>query len=167
MGKKILLIALCGVLLFGVTGCNDDNSNKENSNDQNNIQENNFQKEDNVNNTNEDNSENSKIVGKWKVTETNSTTKSIEDLFGESASKTNELIFKQDGTYTLHIGDLFNQSGKYTLDDNAIRLSDNEYLGGTDAQTTDMLYYDVQEILLQVETETNTFLNVTLEQVEE
>ena len=33
MYKKILLVVLCGVLLFGVTGCGSDKKNTENNND--------------------------------------------------------------------------------------------------------------------------------------
>ena len=127
MYKKILLIALCGVLLFGVTGCSDDDSTKENSNNKNNVQENNSQKEDNNKQEKFDNnqttsgesndSSNKYYTGTYYLSLTDGT-------LAKDGSGT--IILNEDGTCAYYYGWSNFGCVSYTVNDHLITLKTTE-----------------------------------------
>lgn len=63
------------------------------------------------------------LIGKWKVTSTNSAEYSPGMLFGSSISMANSLEFKQDGTYSLGVGFAYAEEGNYEIQGDTIKLT--------------------------------------------
>lgn len=68
------------------------------------------------------------IIGVWKAVDTNNSNYSLGYIYG-SGFKNGEIVFNEDGTYSLYMGITFSQKGSYTIDKNEIFLKDNTLEG--------------------------------------
>lgn len=151
MKRKIsnfIIIVTLILALFLLTGCT--------NNDEENIQQN----KQVINNIENEETKVLDIVGEWKAIKTDNNTYSLGWLYGTSLTLGNELIFNEDGTYSLGLGVTYWQEGKFEIDGTTIKLTETEYKGDNpDKRIAEELIIDGNQIILE-ETEENQKINV-------
>ena len=156
MKRKILnfiIIVTLILALFLLTGCT--------NNDEKNVQQN----EQVINNMEKEETKVTDIVGEWKAIKTDNDTYSLGWLYGTSLTLGNELIFNEDGTYSLGLGVTYWQEGKYEINENSIKLIETEYKGDNpDKRIAEELIINDEQIIL-VEKEDGKEVNVIFENI--
>ena len=160
---SVFILLIC--LVFILTGCSS-NKDIDNENITTDIQ-NDLEK---GIDTNE--STNPNIVGKWKTTGTNNNVFTLGELYGTAFSYTNELTFKEDGTYILGIGVTYWQEGNYEVDRDVIKLTNTETKGDNpDGKIAEEFIIRNEngktQIVLQEKQEPNVIVNVIFEKSDE
>lgn len=94
--------------------------------------------------------DNKNIVGTWRAVNTNNSEYSLMMLYGSSISLGNELIIRDDGTYSLGLGVTYWQEGSYEIKENKILLKNNIYNGDNpDKIIAKELYIENDTIILK------------------
>ncbi len=155
--KKVLLNVIISIMLismlFALTGCKNNNEIEENEQIENQINE----------EKNTEENINSEIIGKWTATRTNNSVYSLGELYGSAFSFSNELTFKEDGTYVLGIGVTYWQEGNYEINGDKIKLTNTQIKGDNpDGKTTEQFIIKNEDGKNQIILEESQAYNVTV-----